>query len=423
MKIRTGDRQLIKELNISIVIDTIRRHEPVSRVEIANLTRLGRSTVTGIIALLAREGFVIEVGAGESKGGRRPVLLQFNANAKLVIAIKLEPGQVVACLTDLNAAILQKVARPLHRLRGPEAICGAIKEAIKILLEREAVGPEKILGIGLAMPGIVDQKTGTSISPTFFQWSNVPIRAILEEELGIPVYVENDANALALGERWYGAGRGRENLAVLTVGIGVGAGIIIGGQLYRGAMSGAGEIGHMTIEEEGPLCHCGNRGCLEAMASDGAIARRAREEMEGGKGSLILERPGGDPETITRETVVEAARAGNPVAGKILRDTGYHLGTGIANLVNILNPEVIVVGGEAAEQAGELLLEPVREAMRKRAFSVLAKDTQVVPAALGPDGWLIGAATLVLQEFFRLPIYRRGETAGEINIAQVAQTV
>lgn len=421
MDIRTGDRQLIKELNISIVIDTIRRHEPVSRVEIASLTHLGRSTITGIVALLVREGFVKEVGAGESKGGRRPVLLKFNARAKLVVAIKLEPGRIIAALTDLNASILQRTTRPLEGNRGPQAILAAIKEAIRSLLRQEEVEPERVLGIGLAMPGIVEPKTGTSVSPTFFQWSNVPIRAILEEELGIPVFVENDANALALGERWSGAGRGRENLVVLTVGIGVGAGIVIGGQLYRGAMNGAGEIGHMTIDEEGPVCYCGNRGCLETLASDGAMARRAREEMEKGRVSLILGLAGGDRSKITRETVVEAALAGDAVAREILRETGQHLGTGIANLVNILNPEVIIVGGEAADQAGELLLEPVREAMRQRAFAVLAKDSEIVPAALGPDGWLIGAAMLVLQEFFRLPIYRSTGTDGEMTISQVVQ--
>lgn len=202
----------------------------------------------------------------------------------------------------------------------------------------------------------------------------------------------------------------------LTAGVGVGAGIIIGGQLYRGGRCGAGEIGHMTIDEEGPPCHCGNRGCLEALVSDEAIARRAREKLGGTS-------PTPDQGPITREKVVEKALAGDSTAREILREAGYHLGTGIANLVNILNPEVIVVGGEAAAQAGELILEPVREAMRKRAFSVLAKDTRVVPAALGPDGWLVGAATLVLQEFFRMPIHRRGEAAGEIQIVQVAQTV
>ncbi|MCL5038615.1 MAG: ROK family transcriptional regulator [Firmicutes bacterium] len=405
MKLRVGSKQLIKDLNISVVVDTIRKHEPISRVDIAELTRLGRSTVTGIVNLLLKEELIVEVGSAESRGGRKPVLLKLNPQARYAIGIKLGPSLITVALTDLHAGVLSKVTRPISSRQGPKAIFRALLGAIEDVTRDNPRSQGRIIGIGVVLPGIVDPSTGTSVSSHLLNWANIPVKALLEAELNIPVFVDNDANAFALAEKWYGAGRGKDNLLCVTVGVGVGGGIIANGQLYRGSIAGAGEIGHITIDEHGPLCACGNSGCLEALASDGAVVRSAREAMDKGQKTSILEVAGGDPSAVTREIVVSAAREGDRVARRILRETGQHLGTGIANAINLLNPERIVVGGEAVQQAGDLLLEPLRESMKKRSFSILADRVDVVPAALGENAWLMGAATLVLEEVFKPPIY------------------
>lgn len=406
LKLRIGSKQLIKDLNISTVVETVRKREPISRVEIAELTRLGRSTVTGIVNLLLKENILVEIGSAESRGGRKPVLLKLNPRARYVIGVKLAPASVTAALTDLHAMVVRKVKRPISSRQGAEAIFSTLLGAIEdVTKENGDVQGPSVIGIGVVLPGIVNVKTGTSLSSHLLHWANIPVKELLERELRIRVFVDNDANAFALAERSYGAGRGKDNLVCVTVGVGIGGGIITNGEIYRGSITGAGEIGHITINERGPVCSCGNRGCLEALASDGAVEKAAREAITRGLKTSILEKAGGKLDEVTRETVVLAAKEGDRVARRILRQTGHHLGTGVANAINLLNPERIVIGGEAIQQAGELLLEPLREAMLKRSFSILANGVEVVPAALGEDAWVMGAATLVLEEVFKPPIY------------------
>jgi glucokinase-like ROK family protein len=412
----------MKDLNISIVIDAVRQHGPICRADLARVTNLGRSTITGIASMLLEEGFLVELGSGESKVGRRPILLKFNEKARPVIAIKLAPGRIVGAVTDMNAHVLCQQERMLADHETADEIVEALIQMTHALLAQAAVDIDDVLGIGIVLPGIVDPETGVSVWPSFFNWINVPMKQILEDSLGVQVFIDNDANAAALAEKWYGAGRDYADLVCVTVGAGVGAGLIVGGRLYRGGASGAGEIGHMTIDEEGPQCICGNRGCLEAMVSDKALVRQAVERLaeSGGSapGSMVLQLAGGDESKITREIIVEAAKAGDEMAQVLVRQAGTHIGTGLANLVNILNPEAIIVGGEAAAQAGDLLLEPIRRTVKERAFAVLSEKTEILPAKL-PDGWLVGAAILVLQEFFGLPIYRQEEGRKSINLASL----
>lgn len=418
MRIRKGSRRLIKDLNISLVIDAVRQHGPISRADLARVTNLGRSTITGIASVLLEEGFLVELGSGESRVGRRPILLKFNEKARPVIAIKLAPGRIVGAVTDMDAHLLCQQERLLSDSETADEIVEALVQMTHALLGEAKVDIDDVLGIGMVLPGIVDPKTGVSVWPSFFNWINVPMKHILEDRLGVQVFIDNDANAAALAEKWYGAGRDYADLVCVTVGAGVGAGLIVGGRLYRGGASGAGEIGHMTIDEEGPQCICGNRGCLEAMVSDKALVRQAVERLAENPGSMVLQLAEGDKSKITREIIVEAAKAGDEMAQALIWQAGTHIGTGLANLVNILNPEAIIVGGEAAAQAGDLLLEPIKQTVKKRAFAVLSEKTEILRAKL-PDGWLVGAAILVLQEFFGLPIYREEDGRKSINLASL----
>ncbi len=227
-------------------------------------------------------------------------------------------------------------------------------------------------------------------------WRNVQLRHILAEKLGVVTYIINDASAAALGEYRFGAGRGFDNMIYLTVSTGIGGGIIVDGELYSGADGCAGELGHMTIEVDGPQCHCGNFGCLEALASGWAVVREAKTRINQGEKSSIIELVDGRFESITAETVAVAARRGDQLAANIVRDAANYLGVGLANLVNIFNPELIVIGGGLSKM-GNMLLKPARKVLKERAFTLPARTVRLVRARLGGNAGIIGAAAYVFE--------------------------
>lgn len=402
--IRAGDRQLIKELNIALALNVIRQHEPISRVEIAERTGLGRSTITGIINILLKEGLVRESGSAASSSGRKPVLLTFNARALYALGVKIAPRSASVALVDMSANVCHTTEIPLSPSRGAEEMLASIKQAVEATILQAGVAKEKLLGIGLVMPGVVNPGTGTAVTSYFLGWADFPIRDLLERELEIPVYVDNDANAMALAEALYGAGSGASDLLALTVGVGIGAGVIIGGQIHRGSRFSAGELGHSRVMQDGPTCACGRNGCLEALAADGAVVRRAREEVVAGRSPLLSSMVQGHPDLITREAVVEAAKEGDQAARAILAESGRWLGMAVGNAVNLFSPSHIVVGGEAVLQAGDLILGPMREALAEVVFPSMPADLKVVPAALGTSAWVLGAAALVLADAFQIPL-------------------
>ncbi|MGE5676312.1 MAG: ROK family transcriptional regulator [Mycobacterium leprae] len=404
--IRIGDRQLIKEMNIALVLNAIRQNEPIARVDLSKHTGLGRSTVTGIINRLLKEGLVSESGSAEAPAGRKPVLLTFNATALYVVGVKVGPRSATVAMLDMNAEVYHTQEIPLSPSKGAEAMLNTLRSAIETAITQTGIEREKVLGVGLVMPGVVDPSTGVAITSYFLGWSNLPIRDLLEQALELPVFVDNDANAMALAEAHYGAGRGFADILALTVGVGVGAGIIIGGQIHRDARFSAGELGHICIMPDGPVCGCGRKGCLEALAADAAIVRAAREAVEAGRSDLLRAMVQGHPELITREIVVEAALEGDPVSQTILAECGRWLGTAVANAVNLFSPSRIVVGGEAVLQAGDLILEPMRQQLAKVVFPSMPEDLLVVPAALGQHAWVKGAASLVLADVFQVPLHR-----------------
>lgn len=423
MTLRTGNRQLIKELNIALVINVLLQQAPISRVEISERTGLGRSTVTGIINRLLQEGLVQETGSAETAAGRKPVLLTLNRRALSAIGIKVAPRQATAALMDLKAEVLHIEEAPLNPGLGAAQVIETIKTLVTTVLERTGMIAERLLGIGIVMPGVVNPHTGTAVSSYFLGWADLPVRDILEQELGIPVYVDNDANAMALAEALYGAGRGAGDLLGLTVGVGVGAGIIIGGRIHRGSSFSAGELGHICLVKDGPRCACGRAGCLEAMAADPAIVRRARQEITSGRPTLMRSLVQGHEELITRELVVESAHAGDEAAREVLAEAGRWLGLGVANAVTLLNPDRIVVGGEAVFQAGEFILSPMKETMASLVFPTPTQPLPIVQAALGRHAWIQGAAALVLADAFRVPIHHQDTVAVASRVGQASTQI
>ena len=400
-QVRRGNRELIKRINRNLVLNVIKSHGPISRTEIARLSGLSLATVSGITAELIETGLVYATGEGESSGGRRPVLLSLNSEAGFVVGVKLMEHAVTSALTDLDAQVLHHritpLAAPEDRWR-PEGVLPTVIQAIEATISEAGVDRQLVLGIGVGMAGLVDGEAGVCRYSPFFGWQDVEVAAPIADSLGLPVYLENDVNTLTIAEQWFGYGHGVQHFVVVTVGRGIGAGVVVNGQFYRGAMGGAGEFGHITLLESGPPCDCGKQGCLEALASDQAMVRQARAAMALGERTALAE-----VETLTLEAIVAAAEEGDELARRLLADSGRWLGIGIATLVNILNPQLVIVGGEGVH-AGEWRFGSMRKAIGEHSFYGLGRGLQIVIEPSGDRTWARGAASLVLREIYRSPI-------------------
>jgi glucokinase len=314
-----------------------------------------------------------------------------------ILAVDLGGTKIALGLLDLKGKIIQSrtVATPVKS--SPSKVISLVIYEIKKLINESGIPFSKIKGLGIGAPGQILPEEGLVVSsPNLPLWKNVQLKKPLETALKIPVHLDNDAKAAALGELHFGAGRGQKNLLFVTVSTGIGCGIIINGKIYRGARNIAGEAGHMIIKPDGPKCGCGNYGCWEALAAGPAFARIAREKLKNHSGKTkLLQLTGGKPEKIDGSILAQAVRAGDPLAKKVWAEGTYYLGLGFVNLINIFNPSLIVVGGGLAN-AGEMLLQPVRQLIKKMGFSVAAREVRIVPAKLKSNAGLLGAGALVL---------------------------
>lgn len=310
------------------------------------------------------------------------------------IGIDVGGTNVKIALVDGEGKIIYSNSVPTYAQMGYEYTVNNIKQAIKDLMKETNTEAKDIQGIGFDFPGQVDCKTGVvKNAPNIPGWVNVPIAQMIEEEFHIPTRIDNDVRCAALGELKFGAGRGCENFVCITVGTGIGSGIVINGKVVRGAANAAGELGHIKLQmEDGPLCGCGDSGCLEAFASGPSIVAMAQEYLKGGKSAKFRELAG-DGE-ITPYIVAKAAEAGDPVAKRIFEKMGYYIGMGLTSVINLLNPERIIIGGGVAE-CGELLLDPIRRTINERAMKVQRDAVEIVPAELGNSAGVIGASMLV----------------------------
>ncbi len=323
----------------------------------------------------------------ETKKSELPVLAIDLGGTKIFAAIISSQGQVKArkyCLTLTN--------------EGPQPVIGRIFSAIDHFLSQRNINLSQLASISIAAAGAINPDKGLiTSSPHLPGWHDVPLRDMVKGKYKVNTFLMNDADAAALGEHHFGAGQGVNNLVLLTVGTGIGGGIIINGRLYSGASGSAGEIGHMTIDANGPRCDCGNTGCLEALVSGTAIAREAIRRIGHGGRSSLTQIAGGKIEDITAEEVLTAARAGDSLASEVILKAATCLGVGLANVVNIFNPEMIIIGGGMAKM-GDLLLNPARQVVREKAFQLSAQAVQIVPAQLGDDAGVLGAAVFAFQQ-------------------------
>lgn len=393
-----GNRELIRAINRSTILNSIKTHGAIPRAEIARLTGLSPATVTGITAELIQDNLVFEKESGDSSGGRPPIMLAINPNGGCVVGIKVMEDHALGALTDLEASLLGKQSYPLTDT-SPEGISRSLSELVAELLKMSENPVPNLMGVGVGLAGIVEAGQGLVRQSPFFGWNDVPLREMIQSRVNVPVYVDNDVNTLAFAEKWFGAGRGVDNFLVVTVGRGIGLGIVSNGQFNHGARGGAGEIGHTVIQPGGELCACGKRGCLEMYASEPALLRQAAKAFEQGQLSSLPNTP---------EELIALAASGEKAAQEIFARAGELLGQSIANLVNIFNPQRVLINGEGV-RAGNWLFDPMRFAIDEHTMPGLRQDVSILVEPLGDDAWARGAASLVLHELFESPIKRQRE--------------
>ncbi|MGI8618416.1 MAG: ROK family protein [Gemmatimonadaceae bacterium] len=280
-----------------------------------------------------------------------------------------------------------------------DRIVGMVEDVIAQVIAETGAVRDDFLGVGIGSPGPLDREHGIVIVSPNLGWRDFPLRDEIGSRVKLLATLDNDANCATLGEWWCGAAKGHRNVVGITIGTGIGGGLILDGQLYHGSSDAAGEIGHTTIDSNGRRCKCGNYGCVEAYASGPAIAERAREALDDGESSALLVLAGGDPANITAQTVYEAAKQNDPVAIEVVRETARILGTAISTLINIINPDIVVVAG-GVTQAGDALFEPLRSEVRRRAFKTAVDACEIVPGMLPISAGVVGAvATFKAQTF------------------------
>src|SRR4051794_31427380 len=384
---RTGSLETLRRLNRLRVIHTLRDQGLISRAEIARQTGLSRSTVSSLVAELQADGLVVErsepAAAHGDQGGRPPILLSFDASAGVAVGIDFDHHHVRVAASDLSSRILAERELDLDTDHLAHEGLDAAAELVGRVLADAGLDPARVIGAGMCLPGPIHRPTGvvgsTAILPG---WVGVAAADEMRRRLDLPILVDNDANLAALAEAAFGAGRDAKDLVYVMISSGIGAGLVLNGRLYRGAVGLAGELGHVLVDAGGPVCRCGNRGCLETVAGTDALAE-------------LLRRSHGDG--LDGHAIVKLAREGDLGAQRVIADAGRAIGGAAAMLVNVLNPELLIVGGDLSD-AGELLLDGVRESLERSALPTAVQAAEVVAGSLGDRAEVLGAIALVLSE-------------------------
>uniref|UniRef100_C5D498 ROK family protein n=1 Tax=Geobacillus sp. (strain WCH70) TaxID=471223 RepID=C5D498_GEOSW len=385
--VRTGNIGLVKKINKQIVLKLIREKNNISRAEIAKITGLNKATVSALVDELISEHFVSESGIGVSTGGRRPLMLRFNEAAGSLIGIELGVNYIYAVLTDLNAEIIWEKMCPFRANEKQETIIEKMIAMIHEAIRQAPTTPYGIMGIGIGVPGIVDAEEGLVVFAPNLHWDHVSLSSILQKQWpNYPIIIENEAKLAALGEKWFGAGKEFANFVYVSAGIGIGAGVIIHNQLYRGIDGIAGEIGHHVIDVHGFRCSCGNNGCWEMYASEKYIQRRLEQEHYH---SML--------EGFSVEKVRALAESGDKQMAQILAEVGHYLGIGILHIIYAYNPEAVIVGSTIGK-AGKWVLEPAREEVEKRILVKNGNGPFIIPSQLLEKSCAIGAVASVLEK-------------------------
>lgn len=404
----------LRYLNRLTILQLLRAQGPISKADLARISAISPPTVSKVIDDLHANGLAEVVGetTPSAAGGKRAKLYRFNSKAVRVGAVLMAVDGISAAVCDGEAHLLLKAFRSFGSDRSPKKVAAAIVALLKELLSELALTPRDLLGVGIGVPGLTDSAQGIiNFVPHLQGWRDVPLGQWLVDALQVPVLLDNESHVQALAEYYRGQGADCDSLICVETGIGLAAAFLFEGQLYRGAGNTAGEVGHMTIQEDGPPCECGNRGCWEVLASITWLADQASQAMKSGRQSSI---PLHDEVKAQAAAVYAAALAGDALALELVSAHGRHFGTGIANLINALNPRRIILHGESI--AGGLpFLQAILQAVQERTLKRPRELVEIVFSDLGDDVGLIGATSLVMETFFQsatYPAYGRPVAAG-----------
>ena len=407
---RTGDQNWVRERNLAIVLNYLwEASQPISRADLAKTSCLNKSTVGSLLTQLQSWGLVKESGMSNQRPGRPGVLIDINPEGGRIIGVEIGVGFITVIVVDMKAQALWRrkmetteAGKPLTELSQAEVLEQAehlVQEAVAEATTCDC----RLFGIGLGVPGLVNHSTGTLLFAPNPGWRNVPLRDMWRQRFGVPVVVENEANAAALGEHMLGVARQLDNFIYLSAGVGLGGGLVIDGKLYGGVGGYAGEIGHMTLEPEGPQCNCGNRGCWEMLVGPRAILQRVRQAAVEGRAPELLAQCSGNANAIQMEHVLQAAAQGQPAVLVALAEVGRYLGIGIANLVNALNPKMIVLGG-VLSAVGPYILPRAQHEVNQRALETARDGMQIKISAFQLDACVMGGAALILRGILNNPL-------------------
>ncbi len=385
------------------LIDIIRKYGELSKSDFADCTDYSRTKITSCIDSLLEKNILIANTRTEYTGGRRSKKYLLNGAYGLVVGVDIGATSTDLGIADFSGKLLVRYSEPSNVKDGPIIVLGRVCTLLEKLLQDHGLDIDKLNAIGIGVPGPVDYTLGTLVSPPIMPgWDRFPIIQTIQQWFpSQSVVVDNDVNVMALGELYQGAGKGVENLIFVKIGTGIGAGIICEGQIYRGSSGCAGDIGHISVDKNGPLCHCGNRGCLEALAAGPAIAERSVQAALAGRSAVLLNYYEKKNHILTPEDVGNASREGDTFAIEVIRQSGQYIGDVLAGLVNFYNPGKIVLGG-GVSNLGNLLLSSVREAVLHRSLPLATRDLLIVFSEIGADAGVTGAINLAIDDMLSL---------------------
>jgi predicted NBD/HSP70 family sugar kinase len=373
---------------------------PISRVGIHALTNLRRSTISLLTRQLLTEGKLIEAGPSDNPLGRKQILLQLNRKFGFLVGVEFDDEQVTAGVMDLQPSVTRVISEPTDLSHGKEGLLRQLQSAVRRVVAASRLPWSKLLGIGIADPGLVDTRRGvTASSSTIDFWNDVPLTATLEKEFKVPVLVESKTRAKAIAEQMLGVGQREPNMIYLDYGTGIGAGVIVDGKLLYGHNCGVGEVGHTNMVRSGPTCKCGSNGCLEAVAGAGAVENRTRKALSEGVSSRLLAMAQEDPSRITVWLVLEAARAGDKMCWNIVAEIAEEIGVAMANLVNLFNPAMIVFD-QRLSGTGDEFLNLISRVVKSNALAGSASGLSLRFATLGREAGLLGVGLQILERQF-----------------------
>ena len=405
---RTRSKSVEKDLRL---LTLIYGNQNTSRIQLARLTGASVGSMTAMIKRLIRKGLVVESGKGFGSLGRKPVSLTLRKELGHVVGIDLGSFLTRIAVADFSSNVSYKAEIPTRMSDGREAVIRRTFAAVHQALRQSHVSRDTLRGIGMAHSGVIDTQRGVVLCfprpGQMAQWRNIPLRDMLETEFAVPSALDDSARMMALAEKRFGLGQELNDALFIEVGMGIGASIFIDGKLYRGPGGSAGEFGHMTVDENGPLCSCGNRGCLEAMASCAAIISSVKSAIEQGVNSKVAERVDGNLDRVGVEVIVQAAKENDTLSSRVLHEAISHIGVMLADVINLLNPNCVIFAGPLFRECGDFILDQVKDVIRRRALEKSGSEAKLRVSNLGSDAAALGAACLITQQVLESLYYEK----------------